>query len=457
MVITSYGFLLIFLPLTFLIYWHTRHKLLFLGMMSYLFYSLGGLLFLPLLLGLSLTTYFLARQGRTLLGIVLNLLALAFFKYWNFGADTANAMASSIGLNSLVPLLTLALPLGISFYIFKHIGYLLDVRAGRFPPVTNPLLFITYSAFFPQISAGPLSIGDDTLKQLAALPDHINSHQVYDGLTFITIGLAKKILIADVLSMSLQTGLLSNAAGSGFLWAWTSVGMYALQLYFDFSAYTDMVLGVGILLGVTLPPNFNNPYLATTPADFWTRWHISLSTWFRVYLFFPLSRGLLRRWGTNRAEVAQYASNWITMGLIGLWHGAGWGFVLWGLYHGLLLNGYAWARRRRINLDNHLLLVLTILIGWALFLSPNLESAIHLLGNMFGVNGIGSLPQLIAQYSPATLLTAFTALILTMFGRVETSNILPINHPILAATLGMLAVLCLIHLGSTAEFIYVQF
>lgn len=451
MPITSYGFLLLFVPLIFLIYWRTRHKLLVIGGASLLFYALGSLMFLPLLLGLSLLTFQLARWRRTGVGIALNLLALGLFKYADFGLGTLNQVTQTLGIPLLLPLLELALPLGISFFVFKHIGYLLDIRANRYPAVTSPLLLVAYSAFFPQISAGPMSIGDDTLRQLANLSDRLDSQHAVQGIISISIGLMKKILIADTLNQALQAGLF-NAESSGLVWAWASVGIFALQLYFDFSAYSDLALGVGMLFGVRLPANFNNPYLATTPSDFWQRWHMSLSAWFRTYLFSPLSRSLLQRWGTSRAPSAQYAANFVTMGLVGLWHGAGWGFVLWGLYHGLLLNAYAWGRRRRIILENRFVLVFLVLIGWALFLSPDLNFAARLFTNLFGAGGIGVL-----SYPPSALLTAMAALTLTLAGMVEAANMPDLRRPAYAFALGILGVLCLLHLGSAAQFIYIQF
>jgi alginate O-acetyltransferase complex protein AlgI len=458
MVITSYGFLLLFLPLTFIIYWRIPQKLTFLCITSYLFYALGGVIFVPLLLGLSLATYWLALRKRFGWGITLNLIALIFFKYWNFGAESLNALTHTVGVPALIPLLNLALPLGISFFVFKHIGYLLDLRANRYNPTSNPLLFLTYSAFFPQISAGPMSVSDDTLKQLADLPQTIAADQVYQGITWISIGLVKKILIADVLSSALKTGLFSAPeATSGLLWAWFSVAMYALQLYFDFSSYTDIALGVGVLFGVTLPSNFNNPYLATSPSDFWQRWHISLSTWFRFYLFFPLSRSLIKRWGTSRSQYAQYAANFVTMGLIGLWHGAGWGFVLWGLYHGLLLNSFAWAKRRKWQIENHMVLVITVLVGWALFLSPNLTFAGNLFANMLGLHGLGALENLLSTYNPLMIFPFAVALLLTIFGTVEAANLPNLKRPAYAFILGVLAVFSLIHLAAATEFIYIQF
>jgi alginate O-acetyltransferase complex protein AlgI len=462
MIITSYGFLLLFFPLTLLLYWgvfrSSRQKLWFLCFASYLFYALGGWLFTALLLGLSLTTFWLARIKRAGWGIALNLLALAFFKYWNFGAENINNLTSSLGVSAFAPLLGFALPLGISFYVFKHIGYLIDVRSGKYRATSDFLLFTTYSAFFPQISAGPISQFDDTGGQLAQLPRRLSSEAVYDGLMHISIGLIKKLMLADALSESLRTGLYAPGdAGAGMLWAWLSVILYALQLYLDFSAYTDLALGVAYLLGVKLPPNFNNPYLATNPGQFWQRWHMSLSNWFRLYLFSPLSRSLLKRWGTSRQAQAQYTANLVTMGLVGLWHGAGWGFILWGIYHGLLLNLYAWAGRRKLRLDSHLLLIILVLIGWALFLSPDLAFAGRLLAQMFGAGGIGSPEALSALYTPYTLFIAAAAIFITLSGLVEAANLPRIQNPAAAFLLGVLALVAILQLGEAATFIYVQF
>lgn len=462
MVITSYGFLLLFLPLTLIIYWgvcrKAHQKLWFLAIASYVFYGLGGLQFTILLLGLSLITFWLARMGRGGWGIALNLLALAFFKYWNFGAENLNTLVHTLNLASLLPLLNLALPLGISFYVFKHIGYLIDVRSGRYPATRDFLLFTTHSAFFPQISAGPISQFDDTGTQLAHLPDRLDADFAYNGLIHVSLGLIKKLLIADALREALQTGLYApGETGAGFLWAWFSVILYALQLYLDFSAYSDLVLGVAYLLGVKLPPNFNNPYLATSPSQFWARWHMSLSNWFRLYLFSPLSRWLIKRWGVSRQAQAQYSANLVTMALVGLWHGAGWGFILWGIYHGLLLNVYAWAGRRKTHLEGHVPLIIAVLIGWALFLSPDLAFAGRLLSQMFGLGGIGSLEALFTLYSPYTLFIATAAGFITLTGLVEAANLPRINNPAAAFLLGALAVLAILQLGEAGTFIYVQF
>lgn len=459
MTITSYGFLLLFLPLLLLIYWRTQHKLAVLCAASYLFYALGDLVFVPLLVGLSLVTYYLAQRRWITTGILLNLVALGFFKYWNFGLNSAGSLLNALNIPAVLPILTLALPLGISFYVFKHIGYLLDIRAARFAPVTNPLLFLTYSAFFPQISAGPMSIGEHTLKQLANLPATIRWEQLLHGVLFISVGLIKKVIIADPLQSALQAGFFNpETDGSGLIWAWASVVMYAAQLYFDFSSYSDMALGIGMLVGIELPANFNNPYRANNPADFWQRWHISLSTWFRLYLFFPVSRSLLRRWGSGGSARAQYAANLVTMGLVGLWHGAGWGYVLWGVYHGLLLNTYAWGKRRKLPLDNRVLLILAVLIGWALFLSPDLAFAGRLFGSLFGLAGAGSFESLLSLYAPSALVTLLAACFIGLSGKAEASDITPsLCQPGYAFAAGVLVVLCLMQLGGAVQFIYVQF
>lgn len=453
MTITSYGFLLLFFPLALALYWSVRGRarLWVLWAASYGFYALADLRFLLLLLGLSALTYWLALTGRTRLGVGVNLLALALFKYLNFGIDNVNALAGG-----RLPLLELALPLGISFYVFKHIGYLIDTGGGRYPPTRDFLLFSTFSAFFPQISAGPISSFDDTGPQLMHAAPRPTRAQVSDGLLYISVGLAKKLLIADVLLDALGSGLFSAGEGGGLIWAWLSVLMYAIQLYFDFSAYTDMVLGVALLFGVVLPPNFDNPYLATSPRQFWDRWHMSLTGWFRSYLFFPVSRALLRRWGGGRSAQAQYAANLITMGLIGLWHGAGWGFVLWGVYHALVLNLYAWGRRRGVELEGHLPLWIIVLFGWALFLSPDLGFAAGLIRQMVGLDGLGAVSAL--PYDGASLLALGIGVLLILNGRVEAARMRRLMHrPVYALVLAALAALAILFLSEAATFTYVQF
>lgn len=456
------SFLLFLLPLSLVFYYgvfrSARHKLFFLFALSYLFYGLGGWEFIPLLFGLSLATYWLARRGWTGVGIWLNLGSLIIFKYLDFGITTLNTLLEAAHLGLALPLLAFALPLGISFYIFKHIGYLLEVRNEHYPASNDFVTFATFSAFFPQIGAGPISDYAKTAEQLTALPEKLRREQAYAGIISLSMGLAKKILIADALTnvVSLE--------GSGLVWAWYVIVAHAMRLYFDFSGYTDIALGLGRLFGVTLPANFNNPYLATNPVAFWERWHISLSTWFRYYLFSPISRYLLKRWGSARRNWAQYTANLLTMTLVGLWHGAGWGYVIWGAYHGMLLNVHASVARRvfpsAVVWIGRVAFLLSLMFGWALFLSPTLSVAQNLLAHMLGLGGFGTVSSIgrlaINQATPALLI----AIPYAFSGFAEADHFLkfPVSQKVGFALLwGILAAFALLFLARNVNFIYVQF
>src|SRR5258708_20454826 len=279
MSIASKPFFLLFLPISFGIYWFVlktgSHKLWFLLAISYLFYALVDIWFLPLLLGLSLLTFWLALRKRFILGIILNLLMLAIFKYGGFGTANASILIQLLQMPFLLPLFKFSLTLGISFYVFKHVGYLLDVRQNRYSATQDFLAFATFSAFFPQIGAGPISGFRDTGSQLRALPASLTPAQLYDGLLYITIGLSKKILIADTLNAALQSQLFPLPQHTGMVWTWYSVIIFAMQLYFDFSGYTDIALGISALFGIRLPENFNSHYLPTIPVNFWLHCHMS--------------------------------------------------------------------------------------------------------------------------------------------------------------------------------------
>jgi alginate O-acetyltransferase complex protein AlgI len=460
MSIASQSFLLLFLPISLLLYYRVfrgqRQKLWFLVIASYLFYVLAGWKFVLVLLGLSALTYWLARTGRFGLGIVANLLALGLFKYWNFGIETAHQLAGLVRLEFSTPFLDLGLPLGISFYVFKHIGYLVEVKNRHYPASANFVAFTAFSAFFPQVGAGPITDFAVIRQQFDDLPESLPAERAYQGLVYLTVGLIKKALIANLLAGAAGRSILEV---SGAFEAWYLVLAFAMQLYFDFSGYTDMALGLGLLFGIQLPANFNNPYLSADPAQFWERWHISLSTWFRHYLFFPISRLLLRKWDSRRKETAQIAANLATMSLVGLWHGAGWTYLLWGFYHGVLLSLNAWWKRwPRISLPGFVqrcLFLLAVLVGWAIFLCPDLATLLHLLAQMSGWGR-----QLQASiFQPATPMLLI-ALTLAFSGRAEAADLAkpPASHRAwYAALLGGLLALSLFFLGQKMEFIYAQF
>ncbi|MGC1379216.1 MAG: MBOAT family O-acyltransferase [Anaerolineales bacterium] len=465
---TTHAFLLLFLPLTFLAYYKLfktpRRKTFFLLAVSYGFYALAGWQFIPVLLGLSLLTFLAAKKNWFLPGILLNLGALALFKYWNFGVDNFNALTSFLRLGVTLKLLSsLGLPLGISFFVFKHIGYLLDVQAKRYPASPDLVVFLTFSAYFPQISAGPISSFKDTATQFLNLPERLENGQALNGLVHLSMGLAKKVLIADQIGILMDASFSKQANFAGIFPAWYMVIAYAVQLYFDFSGYTDMALGISALLGVKLPPNFNSPYLASDPAEFWERWHMSLSNWFRTYLFSPLSRSLLRKWGSDKREWAQYAANFITMSLVGFWHGASWAYLLWGLYHGLLLNlGAAWKRtgRKLPVLIGRSLLVFAILLGWALFMSPNAAFLQNLFAGLFGLKGLGN-PAVIGRLVSSTATLAILAGIpLAFSGRSEAASLFKDGQSVSVWKFffwGVLAAICILLIGQAQDFIYAGF
>jgi alginate O-acetyltransferase complex protein AlgI len=468
MSLASSVFILIFLPLTLLLYYRllktSRAKMIFLLVVSALFYAAAGWQFLPVLLALSLLTFFSAKKGWYLPGILVNLGALALFKYWDFGVTYFNRIMSAAHLGFVAGLLSLGLPLGISFFVFKHVGYLLDIKNKRYPLSDDLWTFLTFSVYFPQISAGPISSYKDTAGQFSSLPERLETEQATSALVHISYGLAKKVLIADQIGLFLASPVNTTTGFAGFIPSWFMVIAFAVQLYFDFSGYTDMALGVSALLGVRIPKNFNSPYLATDPGNFWVRWHISLSTWFRNYLFFPLSRSLLKKWGTHHQEIAQYTSNLITMTLIGLWHGGSWNYVLWGLYHGILLNIHAWWKRTGHKIPLWIgqpLLLVSILIGWALFMSPSFAYFRHLFSGLIGWRGGPGSPILLQTLWQSTAtLSLLVGIPLALSGYGEAASLIETGRATnkwIMIFWGILVALSLLFMQNQVNFLYVHF
>ena len=360
---------------------------------SYLFYVRWNAWYLVFLLFLTLTDFAIGlrlgtgspRRKRALLvtGVAFNLAFLASFKYLNFGTSTVAAL---LGRSDDPWFLALVVPVGISFHTFQSMSYLADVASGRIAPERRLWAYALYLAFFPQLLAGPIVRAGLFLRELTAWapPD---ADDIERALREIALGLLKKLALADQFAPTVDAYFGSAPPPPGAPAAWCAAFAFAMQIYFDFSGYSDIAIGSARLFGFDFPENFRRPYLAVSVADFWRRWHISLSTWLRDYLYIPL--------GGNRNGVPRtYRNLMLTMLLGGLWHGANWTFVAWGGYHGALLageraNGMATRQpvRGGARLARTLATFLAVLLGWVLFRAPSFAAAFATYRAMFGGGG----------------------------------------------------------------------
>ncbi|MGB0653018.1 MAG: MBOAT family O-acyltransferase [Thermoplasmatota archaeon] len=390
----TYCFLFLFLPIVLAGYWLVPRrgwKLAWITAASLVFYSFWNVRFVPLLVASAIVDFVVAqriaacpeapdkRRKRWLIAsLVFNLGVLAVFKYAVWGADNARGLFEALGAPVRVPAFDIVLPVGISFYTFQTLSYTIDVYRGDVPPTRNFLKYVAYVTMFPQLVAGPIVRYRDMDAQLDAVPRRPRADLVVLGVSLFAIGLVKKGAIADPIAARVDP-LWAQPGSLDLVTGWLAALGYTLQLYFDFSGYSDMAIGLGALLGFRFPVNFNAPYQALDPSDFWRRWHISLSSFLRDYLYIPL--------GGNRKGPRRTTINLaLVMLLGGLWHGAAWTYVAWGGYHGLLLGihrkwaaGWAalamWAQKG-------LMFVLAV-IGWVLFRAPDFATAGQVYAAMF--------------------------------------------------------------------------
>jgi alginate O-acetyltransferase complex protein AlgI len=327
--------------LGFVLFRRTRLKNLWLLIASYFFYGWWNPLYLFLIAYTTLLNYLIALRldvlkieddsgsanpGKFWLGLSIanNLFLLGFFKYAAFITININLLLSSLGLEVGLPQADILLPIGISFFTFQSMGYTIDVYRGRSKAESNIITFATFVAFFPQLIAGPIERAKSLLPQLHS-SEKITRDDMADGLSLFIVGLFKKIALADLLALYVDK-IYSDPSNAGSMALIFATYAFAWQIYFDFSGYTDMARGLARAMGIRLSLNFNNPYTATDLRDFWRRWHITLSSWFRDYLYIPL--------GGNRKGTARFCiSILLTMAIGGLWHGAAWKFIVWGLVH----------------------------------------------------------------------------------------------------------------------------
>lgn len=378
---------------------HTAHKL-FLLAASYYFYAYWDWRFLGLIslltavnyltgIGLGRTRATRPRKIMLAAALVCSLGLLGFFKYFNFFVGSFQAAFSPLGLE--LRLMPIILPVGISFYTFQALSYTIDVYRGKIEVCKSVLDFSLFVAFFPQLVAGPIVRASEFLPQLAQLPP-VSRHRILAGFRQFTIGLFKKVFLADGLALFVDT-FFENAAWFDTPTAWLAVAAYSVQIYCDFSGYSDMAIGMARAMGYDFNVNFNFPYLATSMTEFWRRWHISLSTWLRDYLYIPLG-------GNRLGTLRTYRNLLLTMVLGGLWHGAAWTFVFWGLLHGCALavdKWTGWGARGRSGRGfegtasdaiGWLTTMLVVMVGWVFFRSQHgFGQAVSILQTMFVPTG----------------------------------------------------------------------
>ncbi len=381
-----------FVPIYFLIAHRFRWILLLLA--SYFFYAYGSGIYVVLIMFSTLVDYTSARlMGRTTdqrrrklylsMSLTVNLGTLFLFKYFNFFNQSFSALAHILAISDPLGAINVILPVGISFYTFQSMAYTIDVYRGVVEPETNLGIFATFVAFFPQLVAGPIERAKHMIPQFRRKVT-FDQERTVEGLRLILWGLFKKIVIADRLAIYVNT--VYNAAGNYSGWPLiVATIFFAFQIYCDFSGYTDIAIGTAKILGFDLMQNFRQPYFATSPQNFWQRWHISLSTWFRDYLYIPL--------GGNRVPFPRYLLNLMIVFVVsGLWHGAAWTFAIWGALHGLFMVIEALLKHDgRLRAPPTLIrIVLTFaLVGfaWIFFRANTFEDALYVVTHLFAFSG----------------------------------------------------------------------
>lgn len=399
MLFNSYEFIFVFLPITFFIYFYLNHKKLteaskgFLVFSSLFFYSWWNIDYLPIILSSMLLNYLagnslkyspeghhrFSRKSLLIFGITFNLALLGYFKYTNFMIENLNYWF----FTEDIPNIDLALPLAISFFTFQQISYLVD----SYKQETEEYDFLNYSlfvTFFPQLIAGPIVHHKEMMPQFSKPRNKIKNYKnISKGLFIFSIGLFKKVVIADTFAVLAIAGF-DTTTTLNLIEAWVTSLSYTFQLYFDFSGYTDMAIGSALLFNIKLPINFNSPYKATNIQDFWRRWHITLSRFLKDYIYIPLG-------GNKNSEFRTYSNLMATFIIGGIWHGAGWTFVLWGGLHGIALVIHrAWSNMRFKfwTWFSWLITFNFVNITWVFFRANEWKDAVKVIKGMFGFNGI---------------------------------------------------------------------
>ena len=472
MVFSSNIFLFLFLPLFLAVYYLLpfKAKSAWILVGSYSLYAWWRVDFLWLLAGVTLAAYFFAlaieratgpRRFQLLsISVTLNLLVLGYFKYANFGVDSFNAAVTGLGFAPFSWTRVL-LPIGLSFFTFHAISYLVDIYRKEEPPTRNLLDFAAFIALFPHLIAGPV-LKYNLLADQFRTRTHTLEKFSYGATRFMT-GFAKKVLIADTIA-PLVTASFAQASPT-LADSWLGALAYTLQLYFDFSGYSDMAIGLAAMMGFKFPENFNHPYISRSITEFWRRWHMSLSSWLREYLYIGLG-------GNRNGRVRTYINLALTMVLGGLWHGANFTFILWGAWHGGILvierlmkeaklwkPGPAW-----LTIPGTMILVI---VGWVMFRADNVPDAFRMYRGMLGLNGISLSDTLAWQVRPSELLTMLIAGVLIYVAPLWGARVGDVGSrllrpgPVVGATVALLPLFVLAIMKLSAQsytpFLYFQF
>ena len=417
MIFSSIFFIFTFLPLTLLVYYLVpfKAKNLVLLIVSLVFYAWGEPVYVILMIfsilinyvsGLEIEAYQESGEEKKakyafIVTLVVNLLVLGFYKYYGFLLSNLNAI-----LPFKIPYKELALPIGISFYTFQTLSYVIDVYRGKLNAQKNLITFGAYVTMFPQLIAGPIVRYSDVEKQLSER--EISRTKVSEGVAYFLRGLGKKVILANNMGLVSDAVIAMKAAETSALTAWIGAFAYTMQIYFDFGGYSDMAIGLGKMLGFDFIKNFDYPYISKSITEFWRRWHISLSSWFKEYVYIPL--------GGNRVSKPKAIRNlMIVWGLTGLWHGAAWNFIFWGLYYGiiLILEKYIFkdAIQKMPGFLQHVYAMVLIMLGWVLFSAPTLGRALSYMGSMFGIGGGGFVDMTGFYYLKSTLILGILAIL----------------------------------------------
>ncbi len=466
MLFNSYEFLFVFLPVVLLGWWGLRPpplRLAFLTASSYVFYAWWDWRFLPLMIASTTVDYVAGRalvrlddgarrRGVLVAALAANLAMLGYFKYAGFFLDSLDGLGGALGLGRPFPELGVVLPIGISFYTFNSMSYTIDIYRRQVEPARSVLHYAAFVSMFPHLIAGPIVRYSTIDTQLRRLAPALSWELAASGMFFLSCGLVKKLLIADTLAPHVDR-LFTGHAGLGLLGGWAAAAGYALQLYFDFSGYSDMAVGLAFLLGFRFPQNFDSPYKAVNISDFWRRWHMSLSFWLRDYLFIPLG-------GSHHGRVRTLRNLGVTMFLGGLWHGAAWTFVVWGLVHGVLLIVHNLLRRAGLTPAsaalNRALTFACVAAAFVIFRAPDLHAAGDVLAAMAGLHGVESMAAAHAEIG--TRLAAGIAALLAFVNLAPNTWEVELRpRPFYGLALGGALAAAVLTIGNPSPFIYFRF